>query len=130
MRSWRAVLLPIVVASLALAGCGSSSKPKQAATSTSTSSAATTTSAAPAQDATADKAKATPLLLKQGDFPAGWTGTPHDSSNDTSDEVFGKQFAGCLGIDASTFVPDEPTVDSPDFKDANDREVDDSLSIS
>jgi hypothetical protein len=89
-----------VVLVAALAACGGSSKPKSDTT--------TTKAAAPNPDK--DRVAASALVLRQTDFPSGWTASTHE--DDPSDARLQKELAACAG--ASDPTTQTAQFDGPD----------------
>jgi hypothetical protein len=109
---------------LVVSGCGGSSTPKTATGATSEATTSATTM--PPQDVTADKAAALSAALKLSDLPTGWTGVPH--TNSPSSPSVDTALAACLGVPVERLNKNGPAdVDSPDFSDANNNSISNSL---
>lgn len=106
-----AVLVALVVAGGGCGGGGESSGPTTAAGGTTTPTPAggggdastTTAPASPAEPELQD------VVLRQGDFPPGWTSEPSDDPDEEADAALRR----CLGLEVTT--AERPEARSPDF---------------
>jgi hypothetical protein len=81
---------------LALAACGGSSSKSSSTTSSPSTTASSASTPASAGSDPAAEARAKKLVFVQGDFPAGWTGSP--ATPDTpEDKATTKQLDTCIG---------------------------------
>jgi hypothetical protein len=72
-------------------------------------------------------ARARKVLIVKSDFPAGWTTSASDNSNDTPGNA---QVAACLGVPVSVVNYDPPSAYSPNFNYAStDASVNDDVSV-
>ncbi|HWA65868.1 MAG TPA: hypothetical protein VG899_05810 [Mycobacteriales bacterium] len=106
-----------IASSFAVAACGGSSSGGSGSASSSTAPQSSTPASATsaAFDKPASRAAAERALLTTSDFPAGWTSSPSDNSDNAKQDA---QLAACLHVSPSTFGapgPDGVEVDSPDF---------------
>ena len=104
MRTRPVVVLLLALSSLAACGGGGDDE------ATTTTTAGATTSTAATSEA-ADQAKLQEIVLKDTDFPPGWTATPHDASDDEASE---REMEQCLGAEPTD--PNRPSATSPDFQ--------------
>jgi hypothetical protein len=84
-------------------------------------------SPAGASSRAASIAQARKVLIVRSDFPAGWTTSASDNSNDTTGNA---QVAACLGVPVSVVNYNPPSAYSPDFNYAStDASVSDDVSV-
>lgn len=112
------LVVTALVLSLAAVGCnGDDGDDGAAGTSTSSTAAGSSTSGVTssinAQQA-ADELKAQEIVLKQSDFPAGFTAIPDTGETDEEEDKAGEEFEACLGI--SIDDDDRAEAESPDFE--------------
>lgn len=109
------LVVTALVLCLAAAGCSDDDEGDGAATST-TGTPGITTGAPTDVDPqeAADALKAGEIVLKQSDFPAGFTALPQSAEEDEAEDRAGEEFEACLGV--SVDDDERPRAESPDFQ--------------